>query len=206
MAFNLDHFAFTNGWRFKITDGDRRDDLSTPFTIEPGEQQEIHRLDLEDEDVFGGWLFGAVLTSTSSDIAVEAITDPPGPNNQRRSGIISASELITSGANEPRDTQTWVEQTNIGGTDFYSLWFNGFGGFGAPVRFPEFSRVIAHNTGNSTITVNAFNVRSILIHKPELFFRQLAAFQAAQGKISPERVDELDEDTISGLIDIMNEK
>lgn len=206
MSFTLDQLALNRGWRFKITDGDRLRGLDTPFTLDPDEKETIQQLDVDDEDVFAGWLMGAFATSTSEDLAVQAITEPAGAEGQRRSGVISAGELLQTGANEPKTSSPWAKQTTVGGTDYYSVWFNGFDGFGAPTRFPEMSRVEVKNTGSSSITVTGFRVSSILIHQPKTFFRQLAAYNAAQGSIPPSRVEKLDEETLSDLINIMEEK
>jgi hypothetical protein len=205
MTFSLSQLAFNKGWRYKITDGQRVDNLSTPLQLNAGETRTIHEIDIEDGEILSGYLMAAVVTSTDPGIAVQAITDPPGAENDRRSGIISAQELIRTGATDPRTNAPWVEVTNVQEQTFYNLWFNGFDGFGAPARYPRFSRVEVSNQGPAPIQLSGFRVTSLLIHRPELFFRQLAAFNLLTGLARPEVLD-MDDSEVQELIGVLKQE
>jgi|GEM_PF-5180683 len=204
-AFSLDHLPANKGWRWKIVNDSNWDDPEGPFVLEPGETRAIHKLDIEDEDVTMGWIIYASVTATSDQITLDSVTERPGPENQRRAGGFKAEDLLNAGATEARAGLPWAEQTTVAGTDLYTIWVNAFSGFAIPVRFPELSRIEISNPSESSITVNGFNTASLLVHKPEVFFNQMAAWNALQGHIPASRVSELDSETIEELVGIIKE-
>lgn len=204
-SFSLDHLPANRGWRWKIVNNRNWDGPDTPFTLDPGEIKEIHRLDLEGEEVAMGWIVYTSVTSTSDQITVDSVTERPGPEGQRRAGGFKAEDLLNTGATEARAGLPWAEKTTVDGTDLYTVWVNAFSGFAIPVRYPEFSRIEIKNPSDSPIAVNGFRTASLLVHKPKTFFKQLAAFEAASGRISPQKATELDDSTLDDLLQMMKD-
>jgi len=204
-SFSLDHLPANRGWRWKIVNDSNWSGSEGPFTLDSEESKTIHELDIEGEDVVMGWIIYASVTSESDQITLDSVTEVPGPEGQRRAGGFKAEDLINSGATEARAGLPWAEQTTVSGTDKFTIWLNAFSGFAIPVRFPQFSRIEISNPSNSSIQVDSFKTASLLVHKPELFFRQLRAFQALTGDIPPERVTELDTDTVDELVSVLTE-
>lgn len=205
MSFSLDHLPANRGWRWKIVDDSNWDGPEGPFTLDPDETKKIHELDLEGEDVTMGWIIYSSVTSTSDQITIDSVTERPGREGQRRAGGFKAESLLNTGATEARAGLPWAEQTTVDGTDLFTVWVNAFSGFAIPVRFPEFSRIQIENPSDSPITINGFRTASLLVHKPEVFFKQMAAWNALQGNIPPERVNKLDEETVDELVSIITE-
>jgi hypothetical protein len=204
-SFALDHFPANRGWRWKTVSDKNWDGPEGPFQLDAGETQTVHELDVEGEDVIMGWILYGSVTSPSDQIVFESVTEEPGSEGQRRAGGFKAANLLNAGATEARAGFPWVEQTTVDGSDLFTVWVNASGGFAIPVRFPEFSRIQISNPSDSAITVNSFDTASLLVHKPEVFFQQLAAWNALQGRVPPERVTELDSATVDELVSVLTE-
>lgn len=169
-SFDVDHLPFNRGWRWKQTQ------QTEDFVLDAGESKTMQELSLPDQDVAAGWLVFASVSSTSDKVTFNTVTELPGPDNKRRAASFTARELLNAGATEARAGLPWAEQTTVGGTDVFSIWANAFAGFAIPIRFPEFSKVEVKNPTDAQMTVLGFRVGSLLIHKPDTFFRQMRAF------------------------------
>lgn len=172
MTFQLDHLSLVKGWRPKT-------EVFDNFTIEPDGTEVVHTLDLDDEEVLAGWGVAFAVVTTSDQLVFEAIVEPPGADGDRRTGSFKIEDQLNAGQTEAQVGVPTVEETIVDGVTLYTLTLNAFGSsYGLTVRFPEFGRIELRNPSDSTITVNQSKAVSFLLHRPELFFKQIRAYNA----------------------------
>lgn len=191
--WNLHHLAFNRGWRPRLTS------VTTPTNVEPNTREVLQPMNLEgiddDANVVAGWLMAASLTTTSDQLEVRSVESPPG--EERQQARRSVEQLIDAGATDVAPGFLWAGKQNVDGTTVYNIHYNGWGGIPSQLRFPSLSHIEAFNPTSVTIPITGYEVQSILVHDPKLFFRQMRAFNALTGLIDPEIVPLADRDDVS---------